>query len=337
MTAESGSNKSKPVGRAPPVEQDEAHPVALAAREEVSTLEKLSRAVWSVMSEFSKRPNFTGKISDVDLSINEVRQSKLKGYEELAHHCYGRTITGQEIDSNDRVVGRFTFRITQANVGEADCSIVARNSPLATQLVTAQPGDEAEVKVPRGMRYLEVGEVRAFEGPSSLLTPSQPPNFRRMTIRRSGIRQLISVNDLRGFVRAIGTLGSSAPGENETRPILPERSVSKHEIEADIVVRSDNVDPTWLYDWSGIYLGSADTQSLGHQFFTQTSPDQERSLNNPRGVTFVEGIGGSGKTSVALGRLKFFANFATGENREFYNLQIAAEWPAPGLDDACLS
>jgi hypothetical protein len=53
--------------------------------------------------------------------------------------------------------------------------------------------------------------------------------------------------------------------------------------------------------------------------------DQERALNNPRGLTLVEGVAGAGKTSVALGRLKFFSNFATGVEREYYGLQNASE------------
>jgi hypothetical protein len=176
MTTESRFEKSRSTEKQTATGQHEVQPGALAAHDELSTLEKLSRAVWSVMSEFSKRPSFSGKISDVDLSINDVRQAKLKGYEELAHHSYGRAVTGEETDDNDRVKGRFTYRITQANVGEADCKIVARNAPLASQLVTIQPGEEAEVNVPGGTRFLTADEVRIFEGASSLLTPSQQPN-----------------------------------------------------------------------------------------------------------------------------------------------------------------
>jgi superfamily I DNA/RNA helicase len=56
---------------------------------------------------------------------------------------------------------------------------------------------------------------------------------------------------------------------------------------------------------------------------TRTTAGQERALNNPRGLTFVEGIAGAGKTSVALGRLKYFSNFSTGEETERHALQNA--------------
>ena len=71
--------------------------------------------------------------------------SSLKGYEELADHCYGRTVLGKEIDDDGRAKSQFTYRITQANVGyvEGSCYVLARNSPIASKLVTANPGDES--------------------------------------------------------------------------------------------------------------------------------------------------------------------------------------------------
>jgi hypothetical protein len=88
-------------------------------------------------------------------------------------------------------------------------------------------------------------------------------------------------------------------------------------------IAASNVDPAWLNNWYGIYLGDSKEVSLGHQFFTRTTTGQERALNNPRGLTFVEGIAGAGKTSVALGRLKYFANFSTGEETDRHGLQNA--------------
>jgi hypothetical protein len=147
-----------------------------------------------------------------------------------------------------------------------------------------------------------------------------------MTLRRAGLRHPISVKDLRAFIRTIDTVGSAIPSIAEQSSALAQPSLDDQLSHTTVVGRRpDTLDPTWLDDWSGIYLGDSETQSLGHKFFTQTTPDQEQTLNNPRGVTFVEGIAGAGKTSVALGRLKFFANFATGENREHYGLQMAAE------------
>jgi hypothetical protein len=131
-----------------------------------------------------------------------------------------------------------------------------------------------------------------------------------MAIRRADLKKPIVIDDVRATVRDFpilrdGELPESAP---EVQP----RSF-------------DEADPTWLIDWSGIHLGDTDDQSLGHQFITRTTVDQERALSNPKGLTFVEGVAGAGKTSVALGRLKFFANFETGTERDYYGLQNASD------------
>jgi hypothetical protein len=187
----------------------------------------------------------------------------------------------------------FCIWLTQANVGfaERNCFVIARNSPLATELVTAQPGDERDVPTRGGERYLNVDEVRTFEGPVSLRSPSEESNFRSMAIRRIGQKRPIVLEDLRATIHR---LDSTSPDE-----------VESFDLQVDLKSFGE-ADCTWLASWSGVYLGETDEQSLGHQFFTRTTVDQERALNNPRGLTFVEGIAGAGKTSVALGRLKFF-------------------------------
>ena len=169
--------------------------------------------------------------------------------------------------------------------------------------MTAQPGDERDVTVPARDRFFNVSEVRTFDGPVSLRSPSQEPNFRLMSLRTLGSQKPIVLEDLRRAVHALLTPGQ---GDEQPREIAP-----------------SEVDPTWLTSWSGIYLGDSEEVSLGHQFFTRTTTGQERALNNPRGLTFVEGIAGAGKTSVALGRLKYFANFSTGEETERHGLRNA--------------
>jgi hypothetical protein len=56
----------------------------------------------------------------------------------------------------------------------------------------------------------------------------------------------------------------------------------------------------------------------------KTFPFADAAIRRNHAQTLVEGIAGAGKTSVALGRLKFFANFSTGE-REYYGLQNASD------------
>ncbi len=248
----------------------------IAVRQELQVLEDLAQGVSAQIADLLKRPQSLGQIDNTELALLEHRYAQLKAYEELAHSCYGRTVIGTEVDEKDLPKRPFTYRITQANVGFSDrnCLVVARNSPLATELVTAQPGDERDVTTRGGERYLNVDEARTFEGPVSLRSPSEEPNFRSMAIRRIGQKKPIVLEDLRS---AIHRLESASLDEAEFFGLqVGQKSF-------------DGVDSSWLASWSGIYLGETDEQSLGHQFFTRTTVDQERALNNPRGLTFVEG------------------------------------------------
>jgi UvrD-like helicase C-terminal domain len=280
------------------------------AREELEVLEALATGVLDQIANLYSRPRTVGQLDHTELSLIEHKHGQLKAYEELADNCYGRTVVGTEVDERDQLKAAFTYRITQANVGfvEGNCFVLARNSPLATELVTAQPGDEREIITRTKERYLKVKEVRTFDGPTSLRSPSEEPNFRLMAIRRGNLKAPLVVEDLRAALRRI----SSDQANEAPRPVIE-------------ISRFHAADPTWLINWSGVYLSDSDEQSLSHQFITRTTVDQERALNNPRGLTFVEGIAGAGKTSVALGRLKFFANFATGAEREYYGLQNAPQ------------
>lgn len=287
----------------------------LAAHEELSTLEKLSQYVLAKISELtSRRPVFDSRNSSAEVSIHEANYSSLKSHEELAQNCYGRTVIGAEVDNSGNSKRPFSYRITQANVGfiEDGCNVLARNSLVASKLVTTSPGEEAEISARSGTRFLQVKEVRTFDHPTSLLSISQKPNFRLMSIRLLGRAEQSLVKNLRLFVE-----GAAERSEPDLRQKTPQRAPASQVMPPD--------DPTWMVSWEDVSLGDSDSSSLGHQFFTRTTAKQEGALNKPRGLTFVEGIAGSGKTSIALGRLKFFANFSTGEHREDYSLKDAGQ------------
>lgn len=296
-----------------PNQPTEPSPEGLAAaQQELDVLDALARGINGEILSLSRKPEPLGHIDTNELALIDHRHTRLKGLQELALRVYGRTVVGTEVDEHERPKGAFVYRITQSNVGYVDkgCFVLPRNSRLASELVTAQPGDQRDVETPTGERYLNVNDVRTLDGPVSLRSSSEEPNFRSMAIRRSGVVKPIVVDDLRSTVR----LYSRSPDEKAPKaaPVIQRRYF-------------DEADPTWLIDWAGIYLGDTVDQSLGHQFITRTTVDQERALSNPRGLTFVEGVAGAGKTSVALGRLKFFANFETGLEREYYGLQNASD------------
>ena len=275
------------------------------AADELDTLEKLSQRVWAAISDFRKRPNFDGNTGEVELGIHDSRQELLKGYKELAHHCYGRTVIGEKIDEERGTNGPFKVRITQANVSQPDCAIIGRNSPVATRLVSAQVGDEREIN-PDGTQYFKVRETRTLDGPTSLHFSGERPDFRLMTLRGDRLSGSIVVVGLRSFVESVSLV---RPVEDVQPSLRPDSAAGQ----------------IWFEDWLSVNLSDSDSQSLSPKFFTRTTKSQEEALNKPRGLTVVEGIAGAGKTSVALGRLKFFSNFGTGEHKEHYDLESAPE------------
>ena len=313
-----------------------------AAREEIASLDKLAQGVAAKIKEYASHNSLGAAGSPSDLEVGEVRHNLRKSYEELAHHVYGRTVMGSDIDEDGKPKRAFLYRITQANVSflENGCSIIARNSPLATQLITARPGDERELALNGRERFLDVQEVRTFDGPTSLISAHLRPDFQAMSLNRVGLTRPVVLERLRATIGIqvppppapdLPAASSEAARVMPARPI-PEPAVTSEPPEAKTeaaaavpiaAVAKARLDVAWLVDWAGIYLGESENQSLGHQFFTRTTSAQERALNNPRGLTLVEGIAGAGKTSVALGRLKFFSNFGTGEYLGEYGLQNA--------------
>jgi hypothetical protein len=175
--------------------------------------------------------------------------------------------------------------------------------------------------------YLDVDQVRTFDGPTGLLRHGREPDFRMMSLRLRGEKRPVVLENLRA------ALSRLAPPQQKPVAAVdalkqPPRQMPIVEVtpvvEAlPVVEKAIDPDPTWLRSWEGVYLASSETQALGHEFFTRTTVGQEAAVTAPRGVTFVEGVAGAGKTSVALGRLKFFANFRTGEHLDEYGLKNA--------------
>lgn len=267
-----------------------------AAKEEIQALETLSDGIRREISLLSKP------------DLLDQQRKLLQGYKEIARNAYGRTIIGQEVDEYDKPKGTFTYRITQGNVSfiKDGISVLNRNSPVASELITAEPGDDRSAEIRGDFRYFLIEETRNVDGPANLLSSTERPNF-----------QFISINTKT-------TSGSPIVGKNIRLISQYNPVVTSELVEIKTTERFEKPDTKthfWLSDWSGISLNESEAQSLGHQFFTRTSPKQEAALNRPRGLTYVEGIAGAGKTSVALGRLKFFANFSTGENLSDYRLQ----------------
>lgn len=294
---------------------DQVNRVEGAIAEEIAVLDKLSSAIRAKLTESASSTD--GLHAAAEKELIRIGDEVRKGFDELGDVLYGKTVKGvsEDEDGNDRKP--FCFRITQANVGYLDegCMVLARNSRLASELVSANVEDQREVSNREGERYYVVGETRTFDGPIGP-NRSDHPDFQSMIVD-AGHGRITTVRRLRSGLQNITIKDMPPPVEAVEEGLLPE------------AIREDRPNPTtnvvlWPENWDDVTLHDASSpSSLSASFFTRTSPDQEKALANPRGITFVEGVAGAGKTSVALGRLKFLSNFAMERNLGDFGLKDA--------------
>lgn len=250
-------------------------------------------------------------------AVHNIRRGLLEAFEEIARRGYGRVVFATEVNEAGQRIRDVVFRLSQANAALPDSPVfmLSRNSVNGSRLASCRVGDSVEFKVPGGERYFKVTALIDLEGMTQSI--GDAPDVALARFRLTGYAVVDTIRNLRSLVLPRPLDVEPAP----TRPI-PAGAPSP----ADQVRSAEPASPYWPQDWSNIVLGDDVAFSLGAQFFTQTTPDQETAIRSVRGVTLVEGIAGTGKTSVALGRLKFFANFRTGENAQEYGLS-ASDWP----------
>lgn len=208
------------------------------------------------------------------LPLRDPTPDWIRKIEELRTRTFGKTIVIQNAD--DTIV---VYRIAQANAGciEGGYRILNRLAPVAEALISAQPGDDVCV-----------------------------PNAED------------------GYVLATSLTDNPAVGERRDFGVLKYHDLDLHEPVDDMFKVRETIEH-WrdrisqfleTHDWDQVSdeVSSASTQapleldargSLGAQFYTRTTRAQEDIIRTqPSGVIFVEGIAGSGKTSIALGRTK---------------------------------
>lgn len=296
------------------------------ASQEVTILDLLGNALRERLREnyeSLRRPltqdAFTDDIEE-KATLRNIRVSLNEAFEEVARRGYARVAFLQEEDEKGAALKREIFRLSQANanVPEAPIKIVARNSRLGTEIASCRVGDDFDLKVPAGERHFVVEALIDLEGMTPLLRPKPEVHLARFYLAEDPSTD--TIRNLRAFVEALSA------------PDLAESSIPR-EIDADDrasgLQSTSDLQPTletliaessWPSDWTNVILGNDEDAALGAQFFTHTTRRQEQAIRAVRGVTIVHGIAGTGKTSVALGRLKFFANFRSGEHLGEYGL-----------------
>jgi len=245
----------------------------LLLEEAAEELDVLGRFQETVDQEISDKENLDYENAfTTDAGIaNLDREKQVELLEELRYKAYGKVVAVQ------RQSGKIEkYRIAQANRGVIKDSngdaiyVINRLAPVARLLVSAEVGDV--VFLPPNNEKVEVIEVELADR----YTVGQLDNFASL--------QLVHQDLNPEFPYTLVDL----------RRALADRLYALFEADGNIQAKTVEATPVL-----------AETLSLSSNFYTRTTKAQEEILRRPnRGLLIVEGVAGSGKTSVALGRIK---------------------------------
>ncbi len=211
------------------------------------------------------------------------KEPVIKALEELKSSAYGKVVT-VETESGERT----KYRIAQANYSiinvtydpeiDEKINVINRLCPVAKELVSAEVGDERTLP--------QVGLV--FVTAVDLLD-------------RYSRGELDNFSRLQFWSDRLST--NTDKSEDEFDPLIIENLKKRvNRWPTDCFKTEEEKEEQ---DDILISFTEESNSSLGSSFYTRTTKVQEELLNRPRrGVVIVEGIAGSGKTSVALGRIK---------------------------------
>jgi hypothetical protein len=272
-----------------------------------ASLEKAIRSSYEQIQ--ADNPRFGGQRGDIEFAANlhNRRLSQVEALEEIARRGYGRVAFVTQISDAGKAIRTSIHRVSQANANLAEASIVARNGPLGSAIASCKPGEEFEVVLPGGERFYVTTALIELEGTTHLLRPKPDAKLARFHVADDA--EVDIIRGLRAFVEGLSPKEAAPPA---LLPLIPEVAEKPKKLE--------RVELHWPTDWSKVILADEPEAALSAQFFTRTTLHQEEAIRAVRGVTVVHGIAGTGKTSVALGRLKFFANFRSGEHLQEYGL-----------------
>lgn len=198
-------------------------------------------------------------------------EAQLKALDELYRKGFSKVVVLADESGNQH-----RYRITQANTSlikmrnGKDLNVVNRLAPLASKLITAQIDDEIEHN----------GKIIGFVEHIDFVHKS--------VLKNDEIELLELIESEEDFVtRKKQQFNIKVLREFETRELAPA------------------YDEVYTSGQNGRELDSETTVSLSSDFYTNTTKAQEELIQLPnRGTIAVLGIAGSGKTSIALGRVK---------------------------------
>ena len=241
------------------------------AAEELNVLGRLTSAI-NIEREAKLKQNINNAVvNSKAFPPNYDISSHLDVLDELNRQGYSKVLT-LEVESGALV----KYRVTQANksiiqdVNKKAINVVNRLAPLASFLVTADLGDEIEFK----------GKSIGFVVAINYVKKNQfvGNDFESVELNYDGFN---SGEESKKLTHAKTSLINWLSNLKKTS--IGESAAPVYEVGFDSDAKA----------------------ALGCEFYTRTTVEQEELIQYPnRGVMLIEGIAGSGKTSVALGRVK---------------------------------
>jgi hypothetical protein len=247
-------------------------PRAERVRDELATVGKLvtdTKEQIGKLSSFSTRDVVFNRAANQP--VDDHNKRSVADLKLLLHQAYGRVVRLEDSDSGEERIIRVAWGARSA----PNQSVYSRNSPVIQRLMSVRPGDTVEMLRLGSVREYDVVEVSILDRHSVELVHQNLDNFARLELRQGGRVQPSEVIGLREWFKRF-----------------------------QVEYRDDLLTGTYNEPERGHVAVTPESQSaLSDRFFMSPLETQEDAMRWPAtGHVLVEGVAGSGKTSVALGR-----------------------------------
>jgi transcriptional regulator with XRE-family HTH domain len=195
--------------------------------------------------------------------------------EQLRRQAYGRLVVARDVETGTQRI----FRVAWGAASWPSLQVYNRNAPTVRAVMSASKGDTVLLPAGGRGREYEVLEVSLLFRHTDNWSVGREDDFRQLdfSLLPSGACEK-QVEELRRWL-------------NEARRALVETLTSGESVELPAVPEAEPA------------LDESSRAALSERFFLQPLPLQEEAMRwRPEGHMLVEGVAGSGKTSVALGR-----------------------------------
>lgn len=280
------------------------------AREELTTVGALRDVIEDKVRELLKwRPETPDR--DTALALHKRNQQSVDDHQLLLRQAYGKVVRARDTDTGVEK----TFRIAWGTTSWGALDIYPRNAPVIRTLLSARPGRSVLVTIPKTHRRGRPGQIANDEEDDE--DDEREYEILEVSIlwRHPGERLQRNLDNFFRLEYALDEPGHPRSCADELRDwVATERDGIVDVLLAtpdEAAVEEKEAPPP---------LSPESRAALGERFFIDPLEAQEEAMAEPaEGHLLVEGVAGSGKTSIALGRSRhiFMQRTEEGDVTEF--------------------